>query len=136
MTMALAPKFRSFRLDAVAAPADVQPDVAQSLTNSSMTQNEMVHALSRGLTRRDNFAGTEKLNALFTTQASGAMTCRIAHGMASNPKHRVCTNLERVDGTALAVWSCNSVLQSGGFVLFTWQGLVASTQYRASFTFD
>lgn len=134
--MALAPKFRSFRLDAAADPAGVPPDVSQSLQNGSMTQDEMVHALSRGLTRNDNFAGTEKLNALFTTQATGAITCRIAHGMKNNPKHCLCTNLARVDGTPLAVWSFSSALISGGQVFFTWQGLVASKQYRASFVFD
>lgn len=134
--MALAPKLRAFRLDAASDPAGVPPDVAQALQNQTMTQAETVNALSRGLTRNDNFAGTEKVGCIFTTEATGAMTCRIAHGMASNPTHRVCTNLERVDGEPVAVWSVTSALISNGQVLFTWQGLVASTQYRASFTFD
>lgn len=131
--MAIPPQWRPFRQDGSGA---IDASVATALSNQSDTASEISSALTKGLTRSENFAGTSRENVIFRAETTGAGSTRVKHNMAANPKHVVVSSLARTDGSPLAVWSNSWSIVSNGLVEIVFQGLVASTQYTFNVLFE
>lgn len=106
-------------------------------------QQETINALAGRLTLGDNIAAGFKEKLPFTSPASGNATLKIEWRTASAPRLANVGWLERVDGGELtAAWSATFALVDGGdsarlgliggYLVVSFQGLPASTQFRAS----
>jgi hypothetical protein len=128
--MAPPPRIRSIARESIpGAPAWVDPLL--QLIGEALGQVSI--ALSRRLTRTENFYAGEKLGVFFKTPASGVPMALVKWDTVDKPKHVDVTSLARLDGVAItAAWSCTHVLNQRGQIELSFQGLAASTDYRCN----
>lgn len=134
--MAAPPRFKNFsREDFRGAPTWFDPLFAT--LNESL--GGLVNAISGRLTRSENFLAGEHMDKTFTTAATVGATWPLAfrNALPTKPKHVWVTSLRRADGAALsAAYSMTWDLAGDGGLRLTFQGLDASTEYRASIAYE
>ena len=129
--MAAPPKFSSMR------PEDFQEEIPDWGKQLLLSLNSVLSATSNALTKRlsrvDNFTGSERFGT-FKTKAVADETfpIEVKHDMPQAPRHVVVSQLQRGDGVALSVWSFEWKMGASGNVQLAFHGLADSTDYRYS----
>lgn len=99
---------------------------------------DTTNALTKGLTRKENMVG-DASEVTFTTKATVADTWPVPmkHRMTGRPGHWWCAGIEKTSGAALAnAWSLTAKLNQSNQLELTFQGLEASTEYRARIMYE
>lgn len=100
--------------------------------------SDTTNALTKGLTRRENMVGGTG-EVTFTTKGTVADTWPVAmkHDMASRPSDWWISRIEKTSGAALAnAVSLTAKLNQKNQLELTFQGLEASTEYRARIMYE
>lgn len=125
--MAAPPIYKAFR------PEDYPdaPDWALKMfDNINQTTQQTTGAMSRQLTRNENFQAGSKTDLPFTSAATGPTSVTLKTDLPYSPQHVTVSNLRKVNGQPLAnAWSSSSKPTAAGSVSVTFQGLEASTPY-------
>lgn len=94
-------------------------------------------ALSRRLSRLENFYAGEKTGIAFKSPAAGVATVTVKWEAVGRPRHVVPSGLARRDGAEIsAAWSCTWRLTDQGQIAITFQGLAASTDYVCGILYE
>jgi hypothetical protein len=132
--MAPPPRIRSISRESIpGAPASLDPLFA--ILNDFM--GSVANALTRNLSRAENFRGNEKVGLRFNSDASALGEVTFRPEIPTSPKHLICTRLVLENGDApTTVWSLSWRLTSSGALSVTFRGLSASTTYLCNFIYE
>lgn len=135
--MAAPPRFKALR------PEDLQDNVPKWGEQLLLAWNETIggiaNALTRRLTRGDNFLAGERIGGTFRTKATAADTwpIEVKNELPFPPRHVCVSKLERVDGSDITTaWSMTWRMGASNLIQLSFQGLPASTEFRFSILYE
>lgn len=134
--MAQPPRFKSFSRENF---PDAPEWFAQFLLPLNEVTSGLVNAISKRLTRKENFLAAEKVGLVFTTRETAADTfpLRLKSELPSRPTHLWVTRLDVVEGEPISTpFSLTWRMAASGEIEVTFQGLAASTKYRATLAYE
>jgi hypothetical protein len=132
--MAPPPRIRSISRESIpGAPASLDPLFA--ILNDFM--GSVVSALTRNLSRAENFRGNEKVGLRFNSTATATGEVTFRPEIPTSPKHLVCTRLVLENGEPpTTVWSVSWRLTSSGTLAVFFRGLSPSVTYLCNFIYE